>query len=55
MKHVSISTNEIKKDISSLESQVDFDNVSKDESSTEPMEKRFTPVEDKKTKQKTKV
>jgi hypothetical protein len=50
MKHVSISTNETKKVIGNPKSQVDFDNVSKDEGSMEPMEKCLTPVEDKKQK-----
>jgi hypothetical protein len=45
MKHVNISTNEIEEIVSSLKSQANFDNVSKDESNKEPMEKPFTSDE----------
>ncbi len=45
MKHVNISTNEIEEIVSNLKSQANFDNVSKDESNKEPMEKPFTSDE----------
>jgi len=48
MKHVSISTHETKEVIGNPKSQVDFDSVSKDEGSMEPMEKCLTPIDDKK-------
>jgi hypothetical protein len=42
MKHMSASTNEIQENVSNPKSQENFDSVSKDEGSKEPMEKPLT-------------
>jgi hypothetical protein len=45
MKNVSVYLNETKEIVDSPKSQANFDSASKDEGSTEPMEKPFTPNE----------
>ncbi len=48
MQHINLSTNEIEEVVGNSKSQFFFNSASKDESSTKPMEKPFTPYEVKK-------